>query len=149
MAASLFVLPADQVLLQSATYQTITDLTTGQLIAGTRYLFEVCLFISATASTTGHAISVNFGGGTLGYLRYSWEIPLTATTTERGASSVPNHSQAASTSIASPGATSPIPTIMRGVIVPGSNGPLSVRLRPEDVDNAVTVQRGSWMTLVT
>lgn len=130
----------------SATWQTVTGLSVA-VSAGTEYYFEFSLLVYATATTTGHTLSVT-GPASATYLRYSWAIPPTLTTMQLGGSDIYDHAVAVPATSASQTATAPVESRVTGMIIPSASGTLSCRLKPE-VAAVVNVARGSWGMVVS
>lgn len=142
----------------SALMQTTQDLVVNQavgpawadvpglsfpVVAGVAYSFEFFLLVSAAATTTGHALAVS-GPANPTHLRYSWDIPTTATAVTVGGASVYDHAQAVPASSASATAANPVDSNIRGIIVPSASGIVQCRFKPEVILAGITVQRGSY-----
>lgn len=145
MPSSLLVTSSDYQPASAVAWSDVPGLTIA-VVAGTTYTFEFNLLITATATTTGHAIGTN--GPAITYLRYSWLIPTTATAIIMGGSSIHDHAVTPSTATPSTTATAPTMTIMKGTFTPSASGTFACRIKPE-VAAVMTVHRGSFGIVAT
>lgn len=146
MPSSLVVLNADVTTPAASTWADVTGLSFA-VSAGVQYLFEFSLLVVAGATTTGHILGVN-GPASPTYLRYTWMVNSSLSALTMNGSNIYDHAVVTPTTSGSQTATAPLPSMLKGVIVPSINGTLICRLRPE-VAATVTVQRGSYGVLTS